>query len=70
MLKKTGLRLMVAAILVMGLPFLALSADTAERKKRNELYKQLELFSDTLSLITGEYVDEPKTKDLIYGAMR
>ena len=60
---------MIIAVLVLSFSFSAFSED-GERKKRNELYKQFELFSDTLSLINGEYVDEPQTKDLIYGAMR
>src|SRR3990167_5996469 len=68
MLKKTS-SILIVAVVVLSFYFSAFSED-GERKKRNELYKQLELFSDTLSLINGEYVDEPKTKDLIYGAMR
>ena len=69
MLKKISLKFLIALAAVLSFSFSAFS-DTGERNKRNELYKQLELFSDTLSLINGEYVDEPKTKDLIYGAMR
>ena len=43
----------------------------AENSKQNdkELYKQIELFSDTLSIIQSDYVEEPKPKDLIYGAL-
>lgn len=41
-----------------------------ERKKKNDLYRQLEIFSDALSLIQEEYVDEPKSQDLIYGALK
>ena len=61
--------ILIAAVLILGFSFSAFS-DDLERKERNELYKQLELFSDTLSLINQDYVDEPKTRDLIYGAMR
>lgn len=38
-------------------------------KKKDDLYRQIELFSDTLSTIQSEYVDETKPKDLIYGAL-
>ncbi|MBI4707135.1 MAG: S41 family peptidase [Candidatus Omnitrophica bacterium] len=41
-----------------------------EQKKKDELYKQVELFSDSLAIIQSEYVDEPKPKDLIYGALK
>ncbi|MCX5698728.1 MAG: S41 family peptidase [Candidatus Omnitrophica bacterium] len=44
----------------------------SENKKKNndELYKQVEIFSDTLAIIQKEYVFDTKTKDLIYGALK
>ena len=44
----------------------------SENKKKNneQLYKQVEIFSDTLAIIQKEYVDDTKTKDLIYGALK
>ena len=41
-----------------------------EKKKNNDLFKQVELFSDTLAIIQTDYVDEVKPKDLIYGALK
>jgi carboxyl-terminal processing protease len=41
-----------------------------EKKKKEELFKQVEIFSDALAIIQAEYVEEPKQKDLIYGALR
>ena len=41
-----------------------------DKKKNNELYKQVDLFSDTLTIILTDYVDEVKPKDLIYGALK
>lgn len=43
-----------------------------ENKKKNsdQLYKQVEIFSGTLAIIQKEYVDNTKTKDLIYGALK
>ncbi|HAJ56903.1 MAG TPA: peptidase S41 [Candidatus Omnitrophica bacterium] len=46
---------------------LALSA--IDRSKKNETYKELELFADALAYIQVQYVDETKAKDLIYGAL-
>ena len=41
-----------------------------DKKKKDDLYKQVELFSDTLAIIDSEYVDDTKAKDLIYGALK
>lgn len=42
----------------------------AAPEKEEDIYKQLELFSDTLSIVRSEYVDDVKTKTLIYGALK
>jgi carboxyl-terminal processing protease len=39
-------------------------------EKKNDLFKQIELFSDSLAIIQTDYVDEVKPKDLIYGALK
>ncbi|MBU1923215.1 MAG: PDZ domain-containing protein, partial [Candidatus Omnitrophica bacterium] len=45
--------------------------DSANKKKNHDdLYRQVELFSDTLAIIHNEYVDDTKPKDLIYGALK
>ncbi len=41
-----------------------------QQKNKNELYKQIELFSDALAVIQSDYVDELNNKDLIYGALK
>ena len=41
-----------------------------DKKKKSDLFKQVELFSDTLAIVQTDYVDEVKPKDLIYGALR
>lgn len=64
-------RIAVISIVVvasLGFSFLVFSEN--ERKKRSEVYKQLELFSDALSLVSEEYVDTPQSQDLIYGALK
>ncbi|MFH1198705.1 MAG: S41 family peptidase [Candidatus Omnitrophota bacterium] len=41
-----------------------------DKKKKDELYRQVKLFSDTIVLIQTDYVQEAKPKDLIYGALK
>ncbi len=41
-----------------------------ERKNKEDTYKQLGIFSDALSIVESEYVDETNPKDLIYGALK
>ena len=36
----------------------------------DDLYKELELFSDTVSIIRSSYVEDASSKDLIYGALK
>ena len=39
-------------------------------KKKEELFRRVELFSDTLAIIQSEYVEDTQPKDLIYGALK
>jgi carboxyl-terminal processing protease len=48
----------------------SLAVSGAEKKTRDELYRQVELFSDSLAIIQTEYVDEVNPKELIYGALK
>jgi len=52
--------------------FAAVSGAFSANKKRNheDLYRQVELFSDTLAIIHNEYVEDTKPKDLIYGSLK
>ena len=53
---------------------IAMATTTTLQAKRaatdDELYKELELFSDALSLVQTDYVEEPQAKQLIYGALK
>lgn len=55
--------LVVFAVFSLALPAI-------EKKKRDDLYRQVELFSDTLAIIQSDYVDEVNFQDLIYGALK
>src|SRR4030042_5739265 len=66
-------KIIITIALVLGLlSFLYVSSAISdiEQKKKNELYRQVQLFSDTLAIIQTEYVDEVKPRDLIYGALK
>ncbi|MFA5410630.1 MAG: S41 family peptidase [Candidatus Omnitrophota bacterium] len=41
-----------------------------DKKSKDNLYREIELFADTLAIIQTDYVDEAKPKDLIYGALK
>jgi len=41
-----------------------------QKQKTDDLYKELELFSDAISVIRADYVEEKTSKDLIYGALK
>jgi len=66
MYKKT-----IFALILIVVFFSTLSLATSlDRKKKDELYRQVELFSDTLAIVETDYVDEVKPKDLIYGSLK
>ncbi len=50
--------------------FTSLAVSGSEKKKTDDLYRQVRIFSDTLAIIQEDYVDETKPKDLIYGALK
>ncbi|MDD5130296.1 MAG: S41 family peptidase [Candidatus Omnitrophica bacterium] len=62
----------VITVLFAALIFVGVQRGFTENKKKNndELYRQVGAFSDTLAIIHKEYVDDTKTKDLIYGALK
>jgi carboxyl-terminal processing protease len=58
-----------AGAIVLAVTTFAVSG-ALDKKKNNDLFRQVELFSDTLSIVQTDYVDEVKPKDLIYGALK
>jgi len=56
---------------VLGLFILAsIALSQQEKDKREDLYRQVGLFSDALAVIESDYVEEASPKDLIYGALK
>jgi len=70
MRKKFAVGLIAAVSVIAVSVFVSLAVSATEKKKNEDLYRQVELFSDTIAIIQSEYVDEPKAKDLIYGALK
>lgn len=67
------MRRTITAIIILGLIFFALRAtvfSSGDKKQKDELFRQVSLFSDTLAIIQTEYVDTTKPRDLIYGALK
>lgn len=67
------MRKKIIVILISGLiifAFAQLAVSGIEKKKKDDLYRQVELFADSLAIIQNEYVEDMKPKDLIYGALK
>ncbi|KPK42195.1 MAG: hypothetical protein AMJ78_03300 [Omnitrophica WOR_2 bacterium SM23_29] len=45
-------------------------AKEKEIQKKDDIYRQLEIFSDAISVIRSDYVDNVESKELIYGALK
>ena len=66
--KKIGI-MMIALGFTAG--FLFSNISFAEKSQaQGDLYKELELFSDAMSIIRTDYVEQTPSKDLIYGALK
>jgi len=64
-------KIFVTLIALAFLGYLAAVAISGiELQKKDDFYREIELFSYALSAIKSEYVEEPKAKDLIYGALK
>ena len=59
---------LILGLLVFTISSLAVSG--MEKKKKDALYRQVELFSDVLAIIQTDYVEEVQPRNLIYGALK
>ncbi len=70
-MRKLGRFGVVIFLLVLSVSLVAgLKYGVAKDKPADDFYQQIELFTDTMTVIRSDYVEEPKTKDLIYGALK
>ncbi len=68
-----GKRWMAALVGVILCAVVAVSSGSLQAKRALEdeaLYHELEIFSDALSIVQSDYVEEPEAKQLIYGALK
>lgn len=69
--RRVGFAAAAAVAAVFGLTQTAtLGAKASAPSENEEIYKELELFEHALSIVRSDYVEEPKAKDLIYGALK
>ncbi|MCU0665969.1 MAG: S41 family peptidase [Candidatus Omnitrophica bacterium] len=68
MLKKLTAFLFVITAIIIAAACFSWAAD--KQDKKDDLYKQVELFSNTLAIVKAEYVNETSPKQLIYGALK
>ncbi|MFH0762994.1 MAG: S41 family peptidase [Candidatus Omnitrophota bacterium] len=50
--------------------FVSRAVSAVDRKQEDDLYRQVEIFSDSLAIVRMDYVDDTDAKDLIYGALK
>lgn len=67
MVKKISVFVVICAFIISAAALVAVSA---EKKKNDDLYQQVELFTDVLSIIESDYVEEATPKKLIYGSLK
>lgn len=65
---KKFFKVCMTAVAFMSLTTLAISQ--MDRKTKDDLYSQIELFSYALTTIQADYVEELQPKDLIYGSLK
>lgn len=64
-------KFIIGIVLTLGIfAFVSLAISDIEKKKKDDLYRQVELFADTIAIIQTDYVEEVNPKDLIYGALK
>ena len=67
MMRKKLIILAVIITLFLGLRSVAFSA--WGKKDKEDLYREVDLFANTLAIVQSDYVDEVSPKELIYGAL-
>ena len=65
-LKLTSLILIIAGVVA----FASIVVSQGSREKQDELYRNIDLFSDTFAIIQSDYVEEVESKTLVYGALK
>lgn len=59
----------IVLVLMIGTAFLALAENKRFVDDSEELFKEIQLFADSISLIGADYIEPVPLKDLVYGAI-
>ena len=66
-----GLKISILIIIAALIAVTGFTINSVAKKAASEdIYKEMELFSDAITFVRSNYVDEIPTKDLIYGALK
>lgn len=68
-MNKKLLLIVVALIIMFSVTTVSIS-QIIDRKTKDDLYSQIELFSYALTTVQTDYVDKLESKDIIYGALK
>jgi len=67
-MRKKFVIIIILSLAILTITSIAICAQG--KNKKDDLYRQVELFSDALAIIQTDYVSEVSPKDLIYGALK
>lgn len=69
-MKSKSLVLIVLIFALVGFVFISFAKEKTIIDDSKELYKQIQIFSDSLTIIGNDYVKPINVKDLVYGAIK
>ncbi|MFH1552495.1 MAG: S41 family peptidase [Candidatus Omnitrophota bacterium] len=69
-MKKKSIAVLLTTCFVVGAIFAAQAKETTIIDNSKELFKQVQILADSITLISTDYVEPVKVKDLVYGAIR
>ena len=61
---------LLLAVFLLAVALTSRAADNIEKNNCDEIYRQVQLFADSLAIIQSQYVEQPKPKSLIYGSLK
>ena len=67
--RSRALLYVIGGLLILGLT-VGSGICAQPKSEKDDIYKEIEIFSDAVSLVRSEYVEETKSKDIVYGALR
>ncbi|MGD9014918.1 MAG: S41 family peptidase [Candidatus Omnitrophota bacterium] len=70
-MRKTIVKLLFSILIVtVAIAISSLAISQVSREKQEDLYRNIDLFSDAFAIIQSDYVDEAEPKTLVYGALK